>query len=379
MVIEPLFRPAGCDYQDMRALWHYGNEACTSFSVEGAGRAYPADEIMRTTVVQHAFETPFLMHSLFALSLLHLQEVSGLTYPDRLIAYREKAFEGYRLAIEAADPSTFPALLANSLFLTALSSQSFRDPQGPDMYLIDWMIVWRGIGLIFDLIKRDAIVNTNIQRLFYRPVINLEAGATAIPENLLALFTSVPPEDPDYLNVTDYFEALKYLGSLYQNLRSGGVSPVMKLRIITWFTFVPGSFVSLCRQRRPRALIILTHYAAFLKLTMGVWWMVGIGARSLRDFCGHLGPSWYDFLEVPLQVMETDDAVEITRLLLRDPLWEPPKPPGQISEQRRAEEVDEVSWVDDQGRPVYVGLDNGVVKLVQPESADDVPIWHNEI
>ncbi|KAI6782003.1 uncharacterized protein J7T54_003422 [Emericellopsis cladophorae] len=293
---EPLFRPAiARDDFEMRLLWFYTTATCSSFSFEYAAER-PVETIMRTRIVYHAFQTPFLMQSLLALAALHLQNLNQEIDPKRALAYRATSFEGYRKAVEEADPETFPAMIINSLLLTALSSQAFRDADGKDLYIVDWMIVWRGIGLIIQTMGFERFLSSGLKSLFYRPPMDLDDTAKHIPNILLYMITSIPESDPDFQETQTYYDTLKYLGALYQSLHDGGFGPLMALRIITWFTFIPHGFVELGRQRRPRALVIIAYYAAFVKLANSVWWIRGIGQRTLRDICRHLGPEWSCFL-----------------------------------------------------------------------------------
>ncbi|KAK7433021.1 hypothetical protein QQZ08_000494 [Neonectria magnoliae] len=312
VVQEPLFRHPATDEVDMKLLWFYTTATSESFSVE-PGRGDPKKDVMQTTIVEHAFENPFLMNSLFALSSLHLQNLNQ-DVPRRALMYRAQSFEGYRRAIEAAKPDTFPALLVNSLLLTALSSQNFREDNANDLYIIDWMIIWRGIRLMFQMISRPSILSTGIGPLFDRPPIDFDAAAAAIPNQLVSMVSLIEPDEDDYLDVPVYYETLKYLGSLYDNVPNG-MDEAMTLRIITWFTILPSKFIQLARAKQPRALVIIAHYAVFIKMIQNVWWIVGIGNRSVKDICKYLGPSWHRFLSVPLVASQIESQDELIRLV----------------------------------------------------------------
>ena len=88
--------------------------------------------------------------------------------------FADSAFLQELDAIEAANPSDFPALIATSLLMIALSSQMFRDPDAKPLYVIDWMQVWRGIGLIVEIVSPRVLQETGMAVLFYRPPIDLK-------------------------------------------------------------------------------------------------------------------------------------------------------------------------------------------------------------
>jgi hypothetical protein len=349
VVKEPMFRPSNVDEMDMKLLWFYTSTTSNSFSIEnGFGR--PVQDIMRSTLVQLAFENPFLMDSLFALASIHMQATNQIMDNGRGTYYRAKAVQSYRRAIEESKPKTFPALLSASLIFTALTSEIFRDRYSQDLFILDWITIWRGIGIMVDLTTVAGMFRAGIDPLFYRPVMDLEAATAAIPNELLFMISSIPADDPDYLNVQTYYTTLKFLGSLYQNLPDD-FGPLMHLRVITWLTFLNEKFIKLARQKQPRALIILAHYACFLKIARDVWWIKDIGQRTLTDICNYLGPEWHPNLRVPLQASKIEDHVQLGRHILGDPSWVPVFPTdawGTFHESGKRR----VAWVDNNGKTV---------------------------
>ncbi|PHH73571.1 hypothetical protein CDD83_4714 [Cordyceps sp. RAO-2017] len=246
VVIGPFFRPWGVDMTDMRLLWHFTTHTCSTFSVEGGARK-PAEKLLREDSVQLAFGNPFLMQTLFALAGLHQQNLRMTFDRRRALCYRTKTFRSFNEALSICIPETLPALLVNSLLLTALTSQNFRDWDGKDLYIIDWMMIWRGIRLIFDSVDKRELANSGLQALLHRPSIDLWQAAAAIPVGLLLMVDGIGDNDPDHAFVEAYRKTLTHLGSLYHNLRQDGLGAVMRLRIITWFTFLPDRFVELVR------------------------------------------------------------------------------------------------------------------------------------
>lgn len=376
VVSEPLFRAPGmADDLDMRLLWFYTTATCSAFSIE-CGTERPVENIMRTKLVQHAFGTPFLMHSLFALSSLHLQNLGQEVDPSRALDYRAKAYQGYRKAVENGKPEDFPGLMANSLLLTALSSQNFRDPEGKPLYMVDWMIVWRGIGLMIKMMGIKTLTESGLANLFYRPPMDLAKSSQHIPNHLLYMISSIPPEDIDFADLETYFNTLNYLGTLYMYLRNDGLGPIMKLRIITWFTFIPHRFVEIAQEKRPRVLVILAYYAMFLKLATSVWWMRGIGQRTLFDINIHLGgdPLWSDLLSIPFRAMGVDNELALCRVILEDPNWVSPLTDADLAFDAATQaSINALSWVDNAGRKIMV-QDNDMV-LVDRTLDVDEPIW----
>jgi hypothetical protein len=204
-----------------------------------------------------------------------------------------------------------------------MSSATFRDPNARRLFIVDWMIMWRGIGLIIELITPRAVEDSGLAVLFYRPPMDLEKATQYIPNNLLFMVTSIKYGDADYDHQKDYYELLKYLGSLYMEIIEHGFGPVMDLRIITFFTFCPRPLLSLAKERRPRILIIVAYWLCFVKLLyQATWWMVGL-TTQIDHIIEEFGKEWGHLLRVPQRVRQTDNKVDIARLLIDNHNWTP--------------------------------------------------------
>ncbi|ORY64169.1 uncharacterized protein BCR38DRAFT_314914, partial [Pseudomassariella vexata] len=344
---EPQFRPTGVgDDIDMKMLWFYTAEACNSFSIEG-GRSPTIDHVLKVKVVEHAFKSPFLMQCLMALSALQLRGLGQEVPYAKTLAYQSKAYEGYRDAIEAARPADYPALLACSLLMTALSSQMFREADTKPLYIVDWMAVWRGIGLIIEIISPQSITDSGLAVLFYRPPIDVEKTGQFIPNNLLFMVSSIKPGDADYEHQQTYYTVLKCMGSLYAELHHG-FSSILDLRIITFFSFMPREFIPLAKEHRPRALVILGYYLCFAKLNNDLWWMQGISDREIKEILHAVGKPWLHLLHVPRKIMHMTDKIQIMKTILAHDTWAPPD--QDLSDNDRDPRVKQPGIVSDNGR-----------------------------
>lgn len=275
------------------------------------------NDMLQTVVVQHALEASFLMDSILELASLHMQHLGKAPEPStRALMYRVRSFEGYRKAIEDASPKTFGALLANAVLRPMLSTQFFREPSFKDFYLLDWMFLWRGVQSILEITSASSIANSGMQPLYARPPLDPEASVAAIPKQLLLMVSFIDPDDEDALEMQTYQESLRALASLFESLNKEVVDSIMVLRIVTWSTITPHRLLELAQARRPRALIILAHYATFLKLLQDIWWLEGVGDRSIRDICHVLGPEWHKFLSIPLSALRIESITDLSRVIL---------------------------------------------------------------
>ena len=308
---EPIACLPSTDASDMRMLWFFTANTSTSFLQEPRGQG-TFGSTMQTAVVEKALSHPFLMKTLFALAGLHMQHLRQDIDGNAVIRYRAEAVQSYRSAVQVADPATFEALLVNAMLVEVLPCGEFRDPAGKPLYILDWMALWRGIGCILDLMDKKP--EGDIKTLLDRPSVDKTSGS-AVPRSLQRMVDDIKVDDGDYRYLPAYREALTCLGALYDNLRDG-IDTTMTMRTLTWFTLLPDEFVRLARKKVSRALVVLGHYAAFLALFENIWWMDGIGRRSVRDVCHHLGAQWKHVMMVPRRVAEAETQSDMVYVLL---------------------------------------------------------------
>ncbi|KAK3293305.1 uncharacterized protein B0H64DRAFT_403963 [Chaetomium fimeti] len=323
---QPQFIPSGHTQADMRLLWFYTTATYASFST-GQLKERSVDVVLRVNVVQQAFANPFLMNCILGLTAMHINHlgIPNLDISRSLeIQYRTKALESYRKAVEAADPATYPALLANSLMVCGLSTHIFRGEDARPFSFLDWMTLWKGIGAIINVTNFPQMFRTGIAALLFRPAVDMDASAHALPNYLLFMVASIKTDDPDHPLVPKYYKALKFLGSLYLELRNG-FSHRLFLRIVTFLTYLPKPIIQAARERRPRALVILAHYLVFITFkARSCWWMDGIAGFEIPNIARLLGPAWAGLLRVPLAALRETDNRGVARLLLDDPGWDEP-------------------------------------------------------
>ncbi len=323
---QPLFIPSGHGELDMRLLWFYTTATYESFSTGGM-RERSVDAVLKVHVVQHAFANPFLMNALLGLSAMHANHLGlhhlGVTRAHE-IQYRARAFETFRKAVDVADPATFPALVACSLFLCGLSSHVFRGEDAQPLSILHWLGLWKGIGVIVEITRLPPVFRSGINALVTRPNVDLDASARCIPSYLLFMVASITESDPDFPLTQPYYKALRYLGSLYLEVEKG-VSHMLLLRVCTFPTFLPSEVIDAAREKRPRALVILAHYLVFVKFRVqNCWWMDNIAEQEIPSIYSFLGSEWRHLLRIPMAALLLDNDMDVVRLLLSNPNWHQP-------------------------------------------------------
>ncbi|KAM3468229.1 hypothetical protein MY5147_008150 [Beauveria neobassiana] len=116
---------------------------------------------------------------------------------DNLIGIRN-----FLADVEVADPDMFPHLVVASLLMTAISSEQFRDEHSEfDLFIVNWIKIWGGIGIMMDRITTPRLVECGLSKLFYRPPLDLKAADEHIPQVLRQPVDDFP--DAQYHDVYD--------------------------------------------------------------------------------------------------------------------------------------------------------------------------------
>lgn len=304
----------------MRLLWFFTAHTSKSLLAEqydqtGFGKT------VQTLVVQEALEHPFLMKTLFVIAGLHMRHLNQDIDPRAMQKYRAESLCGYRRAIENAKPATYSALLATSILIAAPSCGNFRDPSSPDLYILDWIVLWRGIKCINMLFGEDPEHHsTGIKTMLVRPILDMDDIQSFIPLRLQSMLVNIQDGDPEGAHIEAYQEALRYLGSLYKSLHQDSRASTALLTV-TWITYLPESFINAARQHMPRGLVILAHYSAFFKILQNMWWAEGTAERCIHDIYARVGTGWRREMKTPLLVAASQnegEAIELLRSELLD-------------------------------------------------------------
>ncbi|OAQ98959.1 hypothetical protein LLEC1_00603 [Akanthomyces lecanii] len=301
----------------MRLLWFFTAHTSKSLLAEQYDES-GFGHTVQTLVVREALEHPFLMKTLFVIAGLHMQHLRQPIDAKTIDIYRAESLRGYRDAIHSARPAAFPAMLANSVLIAASSCGNLRDRTSPDLFILDWLVLWRGIRCINALFEgASAQLSGGIETLLVRPIMDMEDVASYIPLRLQSMLSTVEPGDQDIPNIGTYWEALLCLGALYKSLSQGDQSSTA-LMTVTWITYLPEGFIQAARNRMPRPLVILAYYCAFFKILRNMWWIEGAADRCIRDIYACLGSSWRHEIEIPLLVAASSTDVEASSLLLSE-------------------------------------------------------------
>ncbi|EMR83684.1 putative c6 zinc finger domain protein [Botrytis cinerea BcDW1] len=299
---------------DLRMMHHYSTYTGPIVALGPA-----ACHVMKVTVPSLAFDNPFLLNGMLGLASLHNQHLlpQSEEHKRQTALYRGKSFRDYRAALATVtkDSKNYEAVLVMALLLVVLASGDRGD--NDELTVASWMGLYSGLRIIVSMKIPDGGPNTttSVGPLFVRNINDLLA-TPVVPSALLHMLY-MDPSDQDHENLQVYCGTLDALGNLYASLRQDELSEPLFIRIISWPSFTPNEFTALVKNKRPRALVICAYYMSFIKLVSGLWWLEGLADRDIRAITNMLGPDWNHVLDVPLEILQTQDKHRIAEILLR--------------------------------------------------------------
>jgi hypothetical protein len=270
-------------------------------------------DVFQTHVPHNGLSYPFLMHSMLAISALHLSRgASDL----RRQKYSTLAIQHHSRALSLCAPLLGHVTSANchALFACALLIASFSFAyQGLHMD-IGPMSVSQVVD-VFKLVRGTASILKNAQQW-------IEQGDL----RSLSKFTRCAPQSKRSKQVDDGYAQLEAL--LVQQARDGHshssrVAQAVVLRstkhlrdvydscivkesqriIQAWPAVIDYEYLDLLLKKERSSLVTLAHYGAILHVTAKAWWMEGWGKILVNVAAEHLDKSVQYEIEWPLAVV----------------------------------------------------------------------------
>jgi len=104
-----------------------------------------------------------------------------------------------------------------------------------------------------------------------------------------------------------YEKSLSYVGRIYQSAVNDEDEAMGTCRLIlTIFSRTPANFTAMAVERRPRALVIVAHALAAMKLPKiakaDLWWTRGVAETQVAAINGLLPQGWKSMMRYPMQL-----------------------------------------------------------------------------
>ncbi|KAF2670624.1 hypothetical protein BT63DRAFT_243480 [Microthyrium microscopicum] len=276
-------------------------------------------QIWQQVVPQIAFTHDFLLHGILALSALHL----ALSQPERKAllqgeasAHHELGLSKFRIAMSNITPENCDACLAFSTLIAAYAWASSN--QAADLFFsdtstfeedsqIEWASLLRGVYILLNATFEWMGTSLLKPILFPRPEDPTPPNAEdPVIRDKLTELSQLWVQSPGKFTEVE-IQAFNDTVALLQDNCSlvASFSDDRQVDIVTiiyaWPIKVPEVFLSMVKEFRPEALIILAHYSLLLNKAEHVWFVQGMSRRLLQTIHSKIGKEWEGWITWLLQ------------------------------------------------------------------------------
>ena len=305
---------------ELKLLHNYNVKLCYTLMVDTP----TAEDAWIRMAPQIGFENEALLHSIYAVSALHIAD----TDPD-VLGGREEAIDTHsrylgmaihehQHDIRTLNEKNFDAACLTSAFLRMHAFVQLRsrclDPYEPP---VSWLLMTRGAMDVFKTSYRwmhdhdDAIA----ARLTKRMPFVFDDEAKFAPKNRQDLLYLLHRDDEDVRTEVwgaedrlAYETTLSYIGGLKMEMNNTASYSDLCRKLIIFPFLVHSRYFELVTQQKPRALMILGHYFALLARFRSHWWVGDSGRRELHALYTALPDKWRNFLSEPMKFVEDEYA-----------------------------------------------------------------------
>ena len=267
-----------------------------------------------------AFQNDALLNILCATAALHIafcnpQDSEAMDIHRKYLdmALREHSTDINHLTKANADATCMTSSLIRIASFAVLQER----PLVPYSPPVPWLQMTKGTGNLFE--QAWEFIEDDGSSLAFRLVQNLpfltnpeplfqDNGRHIFRHLLRGTRTEHTLEPWNAETEKAYSSTLNYIASV-QSRFDEGEKPQTLCRLLLAFPYlVKRPFVDLLKEQRPRALVILAHYFAFLTRFSYVWFIGDAGQREIRAIEAVLPGEWQDLMAWPLQMLKEESS-----------------------------------------------------------------------
>lgn len=265
-------------------------------------------------MVKLAFNNPYLLHAILALSALHLRWLEPDRRAEHLFQahlHYDAALAGFRLDVKDVDESNFqPVLLFSNLlfpYALALALDAASDLEHAFDILLSNLILTRGVRPIltthglFDAMKASPLgrlVPDDIRGLDWDADPPAGTEVVQLRKFSEAVHHVYPPDI-----IEAYKDAIRSLQILFSATQRRSDPPSDSL-LKTWIHHICPRFVELLGEKQPGALIIFAYYGVLLGRGHRYWFREGVDEQILRIAEYFVPTEWKSWLDWPREQIQ---------------------------------------------------------------------------
>ncbi|KAG0646571.1 Sterol regulatory element-binding ECM22 [Hyphodiscus hymeniophilus] len=301
---------------ELRLMHQWTLNTCLTFPLS----ADPSVRDINTTILPKlSLENEALLYCIFFLSALHLMktEPANLEARENYLHYYSLTITAHRVDVNALSHSNADVVCLTAA-LIRLGSFAILQERSIPPYGYEPPRQWMSMNQGTTTIHRETWkwIGNDPNSIAYRSIVQKSPNMTdfaalfapANREHLLHLLSSplgIPPEPWTPEIEEAYCQALSFIGAIQLAIDAGieGSAEILR-RCLAFPGHMPKLFFDMVGERRPRALVVLAHYFAYLVRFREIWWIGEVGMREVRAIAGALGPEWVDSMRWPLGEVE---------------------------------------------------------------------------
>lgn len=301
-------------------LLHY----YTLYGVSDLADFASGQEVFRTTVVELAFQFPFLMHEVLAIAALQL----SYARPPKAAYYHEASTTHLTTAIQLFQPAISSLTIENSqacfaftimLFTFAWTSQDLNLPNhiffGPDgaenestFPHSQWVRLYRGYQVVIAKAWKD--LQQSPFNVFFEPwthfhkdyIPPLDPADDIHLSSLSGAWSSSSPCDLPLEQRQGLDRALDMLKRVFGLVRAPNAPSPISVAM-SWFSSIPEEVEAMMGRKVKEALLLVAYYCVFINRITNLSWMAGKGKNLLKTTLDVLGPGWETWTAWPIEVV----------------------------------------------------------------------------
>ncbi|KAF7871671.1 hypothetical protein EAF04_003778 [Stromatinia cepivora] len=321
--VSPTPSPGPSNYSfsvlDMELLHYYTMYGVSDFADFASGQ-----ELFRTTVVELAFQFPFLMHEILAfaaLQLSHARPPKAAYYHGASTTHLTVALQLFQSAISDLTTENCQACFAFTIILFAfawtsqdsnLPNHIFFGPYGAENESIfphsQWVRLYRGYLMILESTWENLYHGPfkillepwmGLHRDYIPP---LDPTDDLHLSSLSSAWSSTSPCDLPLEERQGLDRALDMLKRVFGLLRAPNApSPVSV--VMSWFSSIPDEVEAMMGRKVKEALLLIAYYCVCIHRVSHISWMNGKGKNLLKTTLDVLGPGWEKWTAWPIEVV----------------------------------------------------------------------------
>jgi hypothetical protein len=292
---------------DLELMHHY-----STVSYKTISNRETFSTLFQTVVPREALEHPFLMHGILSLSALHLVQQNKDTehrkiYAELATRHQTLALTLFRKELNSITPSNCQALFAFSSIAAVLAFAFSQSTDAQTLSPIDEMLqifkLCRGISEILKT-ARDWIKESWVAVLL---TFDQKRDPTLVPQDVRDRITQLSRIHEDTARTGLLLDEKEACASAIAELMDTFeriYSDWDHVTIFRWPILVDPLYLSLVRDRKPMAIVIMGYYCVALHTINDRWWLAGWTHLLLKSLYSELNASWKEVLTWPLKAVE---------------------------------------------------------------------------